>query len=242
MMACDFVCHNVTSFSCAMAKWIQRRRLARVSTQCCSALFLVSTCHLGIFFFNLISQGSWWVKNTVCRPSRFFPPVMSPASKIDFKLNEHPRRTKKKKIRLKGIATWPINSGSIKFPPVCPWKARIYNKVLQEFWQYWNGVLLLPFQIWLIQSLSEEVSPPCFRNASFSFRLLHLLLSWWFSWRTNLQTKFEIWYPNSYLWQYSLAVMSSQFLSFIGMKSTGELLWGLGWTVGCSTSVSSMLP
>ena len=144
---------------------------------------------------------------------------MSPSSKIDFELNEHPRWNKNC-FHLKRLATWHINSGSIKFPPVCPWIARMYNKVPQEFWQYWNRVFMLPFQIWLIQSLSVKVPPLCFMNVNFSFWLINLQwlapsasLSRRFSWRTNFPTIFETWCPNVFV---ALLICSEVFpLSFI---------------------------
>ena len=97
-------------------------------------------------FFHLdCPQRSRGVKKTVSLPSLLsLPPAMSPNWRIEVALNEHPRWNKNSCL-LYGIATWPINSGAIKFPPVCPWMARIYNKEFWEFMQCWNLILLLPW-------------------------------------------------------------------------------------------------
>ena len=68
------------------------RRLEEASTQPCSVPFLGFDMSPWIFSSVSFHQRSRGVKHTVCRPSRHsFLPAMSPAFKIDFKLNEHPR-------------------------------------------------------------------------------------------------------------------------------------------------------
>ena len=77
------------------------------------------------------------VKKTACCPSFPFPPTMSRARWIDATSEEHPRWNKNS-FHLDGIATWPISSGAIKFPSVCPGIARIYIRTSWEILQYWN--------------------------------------------------------------------------------------------------------
>ena len=80
-------------------------------------------------------------------------------------------------------------------------------------------------------------------DVSISNELLHLLLRHCdFRDVPIFPTNFVIWWPNSFLWLYWLAVMSSHFLSFTGMWSSDELHWFLDCTVGCSASVSCLLP
>ena len=186
-------------------------------------------------FFNLVSSGVQGVKKTVFRPSRLsFPLAIGPRSQ-DWQQVEH-LRWNKNCFQLKSMATWPINSGSTKSRAACPWIARIHNKVLQEFWQFWNRVLLLPFQIWLIHSLSVKVSLRCLMKVNFSFWRINpqwispsASLSRQCSWRTNFPTIFEIWCPKSYLCLNSFAVMSSHFLSRIGMWPSDELTALTSW-------------
>ena len=69
----------------------------------------------------------------VCLPSLLSRhPKMSPGVRIEVTLNEHPPWNKNS-FHSYGIVTWPINSSAIKFLPVCPGMARIYNKY------FWNS-------------------------------------------------------------------------------------------------------
>ena len=111
------------------------------------------------------------VTNTVCRVSRpSRPPAMSLAFNRDVKLNEHPRWNTK----LLPLARYEKVAQHLwfnQFSSRVPWVARMCNNLLQEFWQYWNLVLLLSFQMTLIQSLSVTLLPPALRNLHQSFGL-----------------------------------------------------------------------
>ena len=69
---------------------------------------------------------------------------MSPDWRIEVALNEHPRCNTRTVSICMELRHDPINSGAIKFPPVCQLMARIYIKEFWEFMQYWNLILLLP--------------------------------------------------------------------------------------------------
>ena len=87
---------------------------------------------LGPSSSELYPNGLRGVKKMVCLPSLLSrPPAMNPHVKIEVTLNEHPLWNRNS-FHLYGIATWPVNSGAIKFPTVCPWMARIYNKEFLE--------------------------------------------------------------------------------------------------------------
>ena len=147
MMACDFVCQNVKPFFSCLGQMIPIDGVLSV-IQLSLVVYLSWFRHVTLEFSSVsVIQGSKGVKNTVCRPSRLsFHPAVSTDSKIAFKLNEHPRWNENC-FQSKSIPTWPMNSGSIEFHPVLSWIGRIFNNVLQEFWQYWHRVWLLPFQI-----------------------------------------------------------------------------------------------
>ena len=151
--------------------------------------------------------------------------------KIDYKLNEHPRWNRNC-FHLQGKGTWPINAGSIKSSPVCPWIARMYNKVLQELWQYWYRVLLLPFQIWLIRSLSEGTSSihqerkftlltrQSPMNCPICFSVMVIFVTYQF--------------PNKFWDMVSQLIFVAEFigsdvLSRIGMWSSDRLHWSPDW-------------
>ena len=155
------------SFPVSWSHEFSRRRPESIYT--CSDRELFSTLKMSSSNSSSVSSlhGSNGVKNTVCRLV-FFLFQHRWVPRPGFVLNEYPRWNGNP-FHSNGIATWPINSDAITSPPVCPWNARIYNRSSQEFLQYWNRVLLLPFQIWMIQSKSEKVSPPSFRNVHRSF-------------------------------------------------------------------------
>ena len=141
-----------------------------------------------------------------------------------------------------------ISSGAITSPPVCPWKARMYNKASQEFFQYWIRVLLLPFQIWLIQSISEKVSLP-FRNACRSFGPIDF--QWtisftFFDFKMVHQVRDKFRDTGVQLMIFMvvsiLAVTSTHSLSWIRMWSSDGLHWDRDWAIGCFARVSSVLP
>ena len=103
-------------------------------------------------------------------------------------------------FQLGGMRTWPSISGWIISPPVCPWMGSNVSKLWQESWQYWNLVLLLPFQMKLIQSISVSgiASSITLRNLNLSFGYLNfeciapsVSLSRGFSCRKSLLTKFR---------------------------------------------------
>ena len=91
-MACDVVYQDVMYvFPVLWPDGSNTRRLVRVSTQSLYCTFLGFDVSPWSVSSISVPQGSRRVKNNVCRPSQLsFLPKMSPASKIDFKLNEHP--------------------------------------------------------------------------------------------------------------------------------------------------------
>ena len=155
-MAWDLVCQNCSHFSCARLSGSSRRRPDEASICHDSFLFSASTRRCWILLLDCSRKGLKGVMRTACRPSFPFPPVLSPARWSDVTSKEYPRWNKNS-FHLDGTATWPISSGAITFPPVCPGIARIYNRMSMEILQYWNLFFLLPFEICSSQAESEKV-------------------------------------------------------------------------------------
>ena len=125
--------------------WSSRRRPEFFSTHCDGVLFSALRGHRWVPSSSGLSpNGLRGVKKLVCFPSlHSLPPAMSPVSRIELMLKDQPLWNTKFS-QLYGIATWPINWGAIRFPQMCPYIARIFNKNFWECMQYWNLILLLP--------------------------------------------------------------------------------------------------